>query len=346
MEQNYSTEILSPWGAPLGTADLKTSHEDFIVDEVLDIEMTGEGEHLWLKVIKKGANTAWVAEQLAEYYGVESRNVQWSGLKDRHAVTTQWFSLAFPIKKELPEPQRHPEYMVLEQKRHIRKLNVGTHKANQFEIKLRNISGDTQKIINRLEQIKAQGIPNYFGSQRFGQNGNNVRRGVEWLEGQFRPKKKLQSILLSSIRSYLFNEYLSKRVKESSWLTVSSTDICKLSNSNSWFLCEDEDLKELQDRVNKKELQITGPLWGDTLQCEGDKFIKEEFSNICEVLNKKAPKSARRSLQLMLENFEFNLEEDGLKLKFQLETGAFATSVLEQVFEINDLSLVPKDQEE
>ncbi len=90
------------WGPLLGSADFKSQPQDFIVDEILDIPFTGEGEHFWLKIEKVGQNTAWVAKHLAEYFSVKERDVQWSGLKDRHGVTTQWFSLPYPIKKELP----------------------------------------------------------------------------------------------------------------------------------------------------------------------------------------------------------------------------------------------------
>jgi len=176
-------QLLGPraYGEALGSAVLKAIAEDFQVDEVLDIPLTGEGEHLWLWVEKRGLNTEEAARRIAKAAGVPLRTVSYAGLKDRQALTRQWFSVQLPGKADPDLSAAENETLkILKTCRHKRKLQRGAHSANGFTLRLTQFAGDAAAIDARLQLIAKQGIPNYFGAQRFGHNGGNVGDGRGW----------------------------------------------------------------------------------------------------------------------------------------------------------------------
>ena len=199
-------------GAPLFSAAIRTSPADFHVSETLGWDFSGDGEHDYLWLQKTSANTEWVARQLARHADVPARDVGYSGLKDRHAVTTQWFSV----------PRWHaPDWSaldvdgveVLDVRRHNRKLRRGAHQSNTFRIVLRGagIEQQADALEQRLTLIREQGVPNYFGEQRFGRDGGNVALADAWASGKRLPRHK-RSLAISTMRSLLFNEQLDARV--------------------------------------------------------------------------------------------------------------------------------------
>ena len=207
------------------SATLKSLNEDFTVTELPLQLPSGEGEHIWLDIEKNGANTAFVAQQLAEAAGVQERDVGYAGLKDRHAITRQWFSIYLPSGKTGETPDltqlQHPEFRVLGQSRHVKKLRPGDLQGNRFRSVLRDVTGDPgaiEAIEANLKAIAAQGVPNYFGAQRFGFDGGNVEQGRAMLAREIRvrnPKKK--GIYLSAVRSFVFNEVLALRIQQGLW---------------------------------------------------------------------------------------------------------------------------------
>ena len=163
-------QLLGPraYGEALGTAVLKAIAEDFQVDEVLDIPISGEGEHLWIWVEKRGLNTEEAARRIAKAAGVPLRTVSYAGLKDRQALTRQWFSVQLPGKAD-PDLSvaENDTLKILKTARHKRKLQRGAHSANGFTLRLTQFAGDKPAIEERLQLIAKQGIPNYFGEIRF-----------------------------------------------------------------------------------------------------------------------------------------------------------------------------------
>ncbi|HAE48086.1 MAG TPA: tRNA pseudouridine(13) synthase TruD, partial [Tistrella mobilis] len=176
-------QLLGPrvWGESCGRAVLKATPDDFRVTEVLDIALSGAGEHLWLLIEKRGLNTEEVARQLARAAGISLRNVSYAGLKDRQAVTRQWFSLQLPGRAD-PDFSAlwNDQLRCLEQARHQRKLQRGAHSANGFFIRLTDLVADQSQLDERLQIIAAQGVPNYFGPQRFGRDGSNLHDARRW----------------------------------------------------------------------------------------------------------------------------------------------------------------------
>ncbi len=209
-------DLLGPraHGAACGEAVLKAVAEDFQVDEVLDIPLSGEGEHLWLWVEKRGLNTEEAARRLGRAAGVQQKNVSYAGLKDRQALTRQWFSLHLPGKAD-PDlgAAEGADLRILRCTRHSRKLQRGAHAANGFTLRLTGLRAERALLDARLERIAADGVPNYFGLQRFGHGGGNLVDARSCAEQGLLPaNRNLRSRFLSAGRSYLFNRLLAERV--------------------------------------------------------------------------------------------------------------------------------------
>ncbi|MCM5680445.1 tRNA pseudouridine(13) synthase TruD [Schlegelella sp. S2-27] len=298
------------------SATLKLLTEDFIVTELPLQLPSGEGEHIWLDVEKNGANTAFVAQQLAEAASVQERDVGYAGLKDRYAITRQWFSIYLP-KGETPDltQLQHPEFKVLGQSRHVKKLRPGDLQGNRFRIVLRDVTGDRDAIEANLKAVASQGVPNYFGAQRFGHDGGNVEQGRAMLAREIRvrnPKKK--GIYLSAVRSFVFNELLALRIQQGLWG------------------------KSLPGDVMNEAGQPTGPLWGrgrviTTDQAQAlENEVAARHATLCDGMEHAGLDQERRALVASPVDMSWEWPQaDQLVLVFSLPTGSYATSVLNEI---------------
>nr|WP_201563249.1 tRNA pseudouridine(13) synthase TruD [Psychrobacter sp. CMS30] len=371
-----TAKLPQPMQPPLAQATYKAHATDFVVNEILPLDFTGEGEHLWLHIEKLGMNTAYLAKLLSEWAEIPLRDVGYSGLKDRHALTTQWFSLRIP-KKQLPESEFAPvdisaneSLTILAQHWHNKKLNRGTHRANQFIITLRDIQfadlevtaseqdlpakkSDKSAVEQHLANISTTGVPNYFGPQRFGRNGNNVREALALFarpapESRPQPKKSKRkqapreqnSMELSAARSLIFNEILAARVRDGSWTTGLAGEVFNLDGSGSIFASEAID-GTLQARLASGDIHPTAVLWGvgnDKVSGAAAAIENEIVQNdpllhqLAAGLEKRDIKAQRRALRLPIEGLSWEWQdiddEPILVLSFTLTTGSFATSVL------------------
>jgi len=216
---------LPDWPRVLGQPDarglIRSCPEDFRVDEELGFEADGEGEHLLIHLRKRNRNTDQVARQLARHAGVRARDVSYCGLKDRVAVTTQWFSIWLPGK---PDPDwsslEDDDVKILSQTRHRKKLPRGALRANRFTLVLRELEGDREALEKRLVRVLEQGVPNYFGEQRFGRGGSNLQAAQSMFAGHRVKDRHLRGLYLSAARSFLFNEVLAARIAEGNWNQV------------------------------------------------------------------------------------------------------------------------------
>ncbi|VVP74719.1 tRNA pseudouridine synthase D [Pseudomonas fluorescens] len=341
-------ELLGPraCGEALGTAVLKAVAEDFQVDEVLDIPLSGQGEHLWLWVEKRELNTEEAARRLARASGVPLRNISYAGLKDRQALTRQWFSLHLPGKAD-PDLSRAEDasLRILKQVRHSRKLQRGAHSANGFTLRLTALAADHQALDARLAQIKQQGVPNYFGSQRFGHAGGNLVDARDWAARAALPEQRnVRSRLLSTARSHLFNQVLAARVAEGSWHTAQVGDLLAFTDSRSFFPAG---VQECSDpRLAILDLHPTGPLWGEgPTPTQGvtalvEQRIGDENSALCQWLARAGMGHERRILRLPIGELTWHYPEpDILQLQFVLPAGCFATVVVREL-----VDLVPAGQ--
>jgi tRNA pseudouridine13 synthase len=249
---------------------------------------------------------------------VEERDVGYAGLKDRYAITRQWFSIYFP-KGETPDLTQllHPEFKVLSQSRHVKKLRPGDLQGNRFRIVLREVTGDPDAIEANLKAIASQGVPNYFGAQRFGHDGGNVEQGRAMLAREIRvrnPKKK--GIYLSAVRSFVFNEVLALRIQQGLWGQTLPGDV-----------------------MDKEEAgRPTGPLWGrgrvsTTDQAQAlENGVAASHASLCDGMEHAGLDQERRALVASPADLSWQWPQaDQLVLTFSLPAGNYATSVLNEI---------------
>jgi len=332
-------DLARAWGAPPASGSLRQQPEDFQVSEIPLLEPDGAGEHVWLWVRKRNANTPWVAEQLAAFAGVHPRQVSYAGLKDRHAVTQQWFSVQLP-GHSMPDwdAMDEPTFTVLRYARHARKLRRGALRGNAFRICIHDLQADPAALEARLQLLAAGGVPNYFGEQRFGREGGNLRTADMLFRN---PARRLgrnkRSLALSAARSYLFNRVLSERVAAGSWNQPLSGDAMQLQGSHSFFVALEVDAA-LQARVQAGDVHPTGPLHGRGVPpVAGDALALETrvlsaYPDWLRGLEAAGLKQERRALRLPVTELRWQqLAADQLVLEFSLPAGAYATSVLREL---------------
>lgn len=333
-------ELLGPpaHGGPCGHAVLKAVAEDFQVDEVLDIPLSGEGEHLWLWVEKRNLNTEEAARRIARAAGVPIRAISYAGLKDRQALTRQWFSLHLPGKADpVLDRAEDDSLKILRRVRHQRKLQRGAHSANGFRLRLTQLQGDHAELDARLERVRAQGVPNYFGLQRFGFEGSNLHGAREYAaRGELPAQRNLRSRLLSAGRSYLFNRVLAERVADGNWNQAQIGDLLAFTDSRSFFVAGEAECRD--PRLAILDLHPTGPLWGDGESPAGglpgalEQRVAAQEPAIAVWLGEAGMKHERRILRLPIGGLTWHYPDPYiLQLEFVLPTGCFATAVVREL---------------
>jgi tRNA pseudouridine13 synthase len=300
-------------------ADFRSEAGDFFVDEELGFELTGNGEHLCLRIEKHDQNTVWVAKKLAEWADIQQMDVGYCGLKDRHAVTRQWFSLYLGKKTAPPLASLQIDGCnVIASGQHDKKFRRGMHASNRFIICLRNVTGDQVLLTQRWLHIAQQGVPNYFGEQRFGFDGSNLQRAVALADAHARVwREHKNQFAVSAVRSYLFNQVLAARLREQNWLT----------------LLEGEPASE-----------PTAPLWGRgrlASQHAAQIFetqVLEPFANWREKLEHLGLQQERRSLRLQPDCLSQQWHGNDWTLEFSLPPGTYATSVLRELCALRNIA--------
>lgn len=315
-DPNFDLNFLRAWGEPLVSAGFRTEPEDFQVDEDLGFTPSGDGEHWLVQVRKRGDNTAWVAGQLARIVGLSVKDVGYCGLKDRHAVTSQWFSLYCPKGGEPDWTALNSDSLtLLAVTRHHRKLRRGQHRANHFAIRLRSpepLAADGLKLLEaRLSQVAERGVPNYFGEQRFGREAGNLIRAQSWLvDGKRIRERQQRTMAMSAARSWLFNLVLGARVGRGDWP---------------------------QRLEGDPQPEASGPLWGrgrppaSGASLELEESVLAPWNQWCAGLEHVGLNQERRPLVLQPEAFEWEWLGGDLWLRFRLPPGTFATAVLREL---------------
>lgn len=325
---------------PKQTALLKAECADFVVKEQLGYDMSGDGEFVAVKVRKTDCNTLFVGEQLAKFAGISARNMSYAGLKDRKAVTEQWFSLQMPGQPTPDFSQFSLEGVeILDVTRHQRKIRIGSLQGNHFEILLRNAE-ETDKLKERLDFLAKNGFPNYFTEQCFGRDGNNLTQALRWANGEINVKdRNKRSFYLSAARSEIFNLILSKRMELNLAQQILVGDVLQLNGSHSWFVVdESEDLAQLQQRLAQQDVLLTAPLIGEEEKSAVD-FEHEIFAQhqaLFDLMRQERMKAARRPILMQPQQFQWQFEPNGLRLQFALPAGSYATALIRELVNIEN----------
>ncbi len=326
-------------GGPLGRARFKTLPEDFIVEELLGFEPSGEGEHCLIWVEKRDLDSNTAGARLADALGLRRRLVSHCGLKDRHAVTRQWFSLHMPGQAS-PEPAalESEGLRVLRITRNTRKLRRGIHAGNRFTIRLRETDFDATLAKQRWQTITERGVPNFFGSQRFGNEGRNVEKAEAMFRGEFTPGDRLlRGLLLSAARSHLFNAVVAGRMAQGNWDRPLRGEVFGFADNGTILLPENQRGDEVV-RFDQGIVELTAPLWG----CGELQSVKEvraleyellaAFPNLTAGLEACGLRQERRVMRLRPLNPALEVPEDGdLLFQFDLPKGTYATTLLREL---------------
>lgn len=357
-------------GKPALLARIKQNWDDFRVDEELGFAPTGAGEHLLVRVEKAGQSTTEVARQISSTLGIRDTDIGYSGMKDRQARTRQWFSIRLDQAAEADLGRLESDQLkVLEQARNQRKLQIGAHKANHFELILREVIGVNAagaesvathaeaSLDRKLQTLAQRGVPNYFGSQRFGRDLSNLLQVRELLRAdanqananrnRYRHKRK-RSMLYSAARAYLFNQLLSARIARGNWASYVDGDVLNLNNTKRCFLVEPGAWEpELQQRLDELDIHITGLLPGRIVSkdryvtrgqsADMEKAVCEEFAELVTGLEQQGLKAARRPFRFQVQQLQWQwLDSTTVSLAFTLPTGAYATSLLREVCQLRE----------
>lgn len=332
-------------GPALGQARLRACPEDFLVVEELGFTPEGQGEHAFLYLEKRDLNTVELQQRLADLSGIPLADISFSGLKDRHALTRQWFSVRLAGR---PEPQWQQletggDVRVLELGRHPRKLRRGVHRGNRFELRLRDCTADREALEARLQCLREHGVPNYFGEQRFGRAGSTEQQARAWAtRGGRRVSRTRRGLYFSALRASLFNRLLARRVEEGSWDQLLPGDLCMLHGSRSLFACTEVDA-ELAARCARGDVHPGLPLWGRGKVLQGEvqwqrqlEWLAEE-REICAFLEAQGLTLDWRRTRLWPDDFSWQFCDDGgLILNFGLGPGGYATAVLAELVDYRE----------
>lgn len=327
-------------GPAVGGGRLRERPEDFQVEEDLGFAPGGDGEHLFVQVRKRGWNTEDVAKLLSRVYGVRRGSVSFAGLKDRNAVTTQWFSVHLPGREAPAVSATVAEGVeILRSERHGRKLRRGALAGNRFRLRVEVTGVDRASVHRRLAAIARDGVPNYFGAQRFGRRGDNVAQAMDMFQGR-RVPRHIRGLLLSAVRSHLFNAVLARRVASGTWDGWLDGDVMMLAGSHSMFVPEPNDPRIVR-RLALFDVHPTGPLPG-----EGEKLVSGSaavleqeiltgFPSLTDGLRANRVEADRRPLRLLAEGMSWRERSGGgWELTFRLPAGAYATTVLREAFDL------------
>ena len=340
MTTAFPTDLSYAYGKPSATALIRQVPEDFQVTENLSFEPEGSGDHAYLYIRKTGENTDWVGRQLAHFCQVSPREVGYAGKKDRHAITEQWFSVHLPGRAPLTWSLfERDTIQVLQATKHGRKLRLGSLTGNRFSIRLRNVT-DVEDVLRRCELVR-NGVPNYFGEQRFGHNGGNLVKGEALIKGEYKERQKhKKGMYISAVRSFLFNQVVSARY--ASEVEPMAGDVFMHQGSQSCFAYDPEDAS-ISERLKNQEIHLTAPMWGRGRSICADQAYDWEIAQLTDYqalqagLENLGLNQERRAIRLLPQNLEVVQEAaDQLLLSFDLSVGSFATSVLREICQVEN----------
>jgi tRNA pseudouridine13 synthase len=322
---------------------LKTEPADFEVEEVPAYTPSGEGEHLFLWIEKRDVSAELLQTHLAKRLKIRRGDIGVAGLKDRRAVTRQFVSVPENCAERLPEVETDAIH-VLDSQRHTNKLKTGHLRGNRFAILVRDVSDDAlEKAIAIAKPIEQQGFPNYFGDQRFGYQGQTLELGFDLLTGRKKPRdltssrrKFLLRLSISAVQSVLFNEVLAERIKDGFLQTVLPGDVMQVVQTGGKFVVED--LESEQSRFESGEIVPTGPMFGPKMHVplsdagEREQRVLDRREIVIEQFERfpRVASGTRRPLVISVEELSIEQQDDGLRFRFTLPKGTYATMLLRE----------------
>jgi len=335
--------------SPKVRGKIRQSPEDFQVDEVPAYLPSGTGTHLFVRFKKTELDTPTAANRIAEVLGVGRERVGWAGLKDRHAITTQWASFEGATADALGGASIDG-VEVLESGLHGNKLRTGHLRGNTFKLRVRQTPDHALSTLAPvMEEIARRGLPNFYGEQRFGRDGTNVERALGWITGGTRPPRDrfLRKLHVSALQSALFNDWLATRMDNGCFDRVVHGDLVRKEDTGGLFVADD--LQDAQARHDAWELSATGPIFGAKMRWPEHESLDLETATLdragltMDTLNglKREGPGSRRPARVRVGDPQMSQDSEGLLLTFTLPAGSYATVVLRELLsEPRDVSEV------
>ena len=316
--------------------------EDFVVEEIPAYPPSGAGEHCMALVQKRELTTPEAVRRLCRAVGADPSQAGWAGLKDRNAVTRQWVSIQAVAPEALLAVQE-PQLQVLSAERHRNKIKTGHLKGNRFQIVLRGAHpGGLAAARAALARLEELGLPNFYGSQRFGRDGDNGQVGLEIVAGVRRPPRDrhLRRLLLSAAQSLLFNDVLARRLRAGCWRQLLGGEVLQRTDSGGLFVSEDEQTDGV--RLAAGEVVITGPICGPRTPWPRDGSAALELEQEVLAARGATPeqfgtlgrlaRGGRRPLAVPVDDAAVEqLEPDALRVQVALPPGSYVTVLLREV---------------
>lgn len=325
---------------PAISAAWKQTPDDFLVDEIPAYAPSGNGDHTWLHVEKRDLTTAEAAKRLARALDVDPREVGWAGMKDRVAVTTQW--LSFPkVAVEKAESVELEGIRVRQVSKHANKLRNGHLHGNRFALVLRNVANEQHEAVRGVvAALTERGLPNYYGDQRFGTDGDNAERALSWILGKTRPPRAPFEckLLVSALQSELFNTVLAERIAGGLLSDAVDGDLLRKEDTGGLFTTED--LDDAKARVRSWAVSPTGPMFGASMRWPERESKARELAVLerrglsVEGLSvfKRWGEGTRRPLRIRLADVAVeDVDSTSLLLKFTLPAGSYASIVVREI---------------
>lgn len=336
---------------PAVVGQLKQTPEDFVVEEIPAYVPSGEGEHLYLWIEKRGLNTVDAARSLASVLDTPFAEAGWAGLKDRQAVTRQWLSFHC-TRTPRPDELNVEGVRVLESTRHLNKLRTGHLRGNRFRLRLANVpDGHEAHAQACLALLHEQGLPNYYGAQRFGHGGRNLHSAYRMVVQGERPPAKpfLRKLFVSALQSALFNAWLAQRLERGLFGQVLSGDVLRKEDTGGLFVCSDPQADG--ERSQRWEISITGPMFGsrmkspeaDALTLEAEVLDRWGIDAACLKRAEKYGEGTRRPARVRPEGVHCERIGGDLSLAFDLPKGSYATVLVEELTKTRGLQLTLDD---
>lgn len=322
---------------------IKSSPEDFVVEEVPVYQPCGEGEHLFLWIQKRDVSAEELVKRISRAAQVSRNDIGVAGLKDRFAITRQFVSVPATAESALAT-FADEQIQILSQTRHTNKLRTGHLLGNRFEIVVRETPSDAEARISEIAQrLSISGMPNYYGSQRFGRAGETLSLGCDLLAGRKSsgdiPRKRRKFLLrlaLSAAQSFLFNQYVGRRIADGQFSEVQLGDVMEVTATRGKFVVTDVVAEQL--RCNTGEISITGPLFGSKMKAaerepagmESKLLTDYDFTSKAFDQFPKLTRGARRPIAIRELNLRWEFKENKLRFEFFLPAGSYATILLRE----------------
>lgn len=317
---------------------IKVAPEHFQVEEILPYAPCGEGEHVFITLRRKLCNTDEVAAELGRCFGLKSVDIGWGGRKDRRALTTQTFSVRLPLHLTLSEVGARLAdlpYEIIDVLRHRNKIKTGHVAANRFRILLSEVPSQSLASARAIGQaLRARGLPNFFGEQRFGINQGNIDRAMHLLDRKRPVRGKREAFTLSVLQSALFNVWLQERMARGEYRTILSGDVARKTDTGGLFVVRD--VAEAAERFSRGAIVYTGPMFGAKMMPAEDRAAEHESAVLAalgieiDAFRQLKSPGTRRPALLHIEDLVIEPASAGLAFTFTLPSGAYATTVMRE----------------